>query len=54
MIKLEVRKAFAIQATKELLCAWTKAVQKPFLERLENATTENEISRIMTDVRRAI
>ena len=54
MSKMEVRKAFAIQATKELLCAWTKAVQKPFIDRLENATTESEISRILVDVRRAI
>ena len=47
-------KAFAIKITKQLLCAWKKPVQKPFIDRIENASNSNEISRIMVDVRRAI
>lgn len=51
---LNAYKQFADRATRELLCIYTSKIIKPFIDQIWAAQSKAEVSRVMTNVRRAI
>ena len=51
---LRKQRAFAKRAISDLLCCKGKQVRDTFKARIDLARSQNEISRVMADVRRAI